>query len=166
MLKKAKPYINHHSLMLLYNGIVSPNFDYCDTIWGTCNNTEFEKVQKLQNRAAKIINGMTRYDSSTEALSVLKWKTLKERQEFHASTIMYKTINDQMPKYLSNKFNFKNISYNMRGYKNLEMPKPRTDFMKRAISYYGAKTWNNLPNSLKDACNLSQFKCNYGIFKD
>ena len=70
-------------------------------------------------------------------------------------------MNDQAPRYLVNKFNIKDSGYSLRGYKNLVIPKPKTDFKKRSISYCGATTWNSLPDELKTACNLNQFKKNY-----
>ena len=161
MLKKAKPYVPFHSLKMLYNGILSPHFDYCDTIWGTCNETINQKVQKLQNRAAKIITGKTRYDSSSEALKFLNWKNLRERQNFHLATTMFKLINDEVPNYLANRFHFKNTRYSLRGYKNLAVPKPKTDFRKRSFSYLGARKWNSLPETLKMKCNVSHFKYTY-----
>ena len=37
--------------------------------------------------------------------------------------------------------------------------KPKTNFLKKSISYSGAKTWNDLPRSLKDSnISLGQFK--------
>ena len=35
--------------------LVQPYFDYCDVVWGDCSKTRAEKLQKLQNRAARII---------------------------------------------------------------------------------------------------------------
>ena len=135
MLKKAKPYIPFHSLMMLYNGIVSPHFDYCDTIWGTCNETTSQKVQRLQNRAAKIISGMARYDSSTEALNILNRKNLKERQTSHRAITMFKTMNGQAPKYLADRFNLKVSNYNLRSYKHVSIPKPKTDFLQKKVNF-------------------------------
>ena len=61
---------------MLYNSIVSPHFNHFDVVWNTCGETDKEKLQRLQNRCAKIING-ARYDSSaTEALAILNWDPL------------------------------------------------------------------------------------------
>ena len=42
---------------MLYNSIVAPHFDYCDIVWNTCGETDKEKLQRLQNRCAEIIDG-------------------------------------------------------------------------------------------------------------
>ena len=40
--------------MLIYSSIIQPKFDYAITIWGyTCD----KNLQRLQNRAARIVTG-------------------------------------------------------------------------------------------------------------
>ena len=42
--------------------------------------------------------------------------------------------------------------------KNLHLPKPKTNYFKRAISYKGVECWNELPLHIKLSENLSVFK--------
>ena len=148
---------------MIYNSQLAPYFDYCDVIWGTCNSTTRHKVQKMQNRAAKIITGGTWYDSSTAALNTLHWYNIKERYEFHLATAMYKIINGHTPSYLCNRFHVKTSGYELRGHKRLTIPIPKTEFKKRSISYSGATLWNSMTDDLKTACNISQFRAKYNI---
>ena len=92
MLRRASSVVPSYITCMLYNSILAPHFDYCDTIWGTCNTTTHLKVQKMQNRAAKIITGKRKYDSSTEALNALKWKKVSERYQFHLAINMFKVM--------------------------------------------------------------------------
>ena len=55
---KASYFIPSHTLKMLYNSIVAPHFDYCDIVWNTCAEIDKEKLQRLQNRCAKM-TGMT-----------------------------------------------------------------------------------------------------------
>ena len=160
-LRKANPFVPRNIMCMLYNCILVPHFDYGDNIWGTCNVSSHDKVQKLQNRAAKIITGSTRMDSSTEARNKLKWLNLKERCQFHLAINMFKVMNGQAPNYLANRFNIKDSGYALRGYKKLSIPKPRTEFKRRSFSYCGATLWNSLPDAIKSSCNITQFKKKY-----
>ena len=74
---------------------------------------------------------------------------------------MFKIMNGHTPNYLSKRFSIKDSGYELRGYKNLDIPIPNTDFKKRSISYCGATVWNSLPDELKKACNVSHFKAKY-----
>ena len=158
MLRKASYFIPSHTLKMLYNSIVAPHFDYCDIVWNTCGETDKEKLQRLQNRCAKIING-ARYDSSaTEALAILNWDPLKDRVQYHESLTMYKIMNGLTPIYVKDRFKIKDSGYMLRGYKTLSIPKPRTEFKKRSLSYRGAILWNNMPTEIKQARDVECFK--------
>ena len=61
IIRHAKPYVKKESLELMYQSLVLPYFDYCSLIWGNCNQILKGKIQRLQNRAARIITGDT-YD--------------------------------------------------------------------------------------------------------
>ena len=69
---------------------------------------------------------------------------------------MYKIKNDEYLANISNSFNFANnqaysLSSNNTDY---AFDKPKTNFLKKSISYSAAKTWNDFPRSLK-ASNIS-----------
>ena len=53
-----------------------------------------EKLQKLQNRAARIMTG-TNYDvSSTDLLHAMSWKNLNDRHKMNKSVLMFKILNN------------------------------------------------------------------------
>ena len=112
---------------MLYKSIIATQFDYCNVIWGTCNQSSFRKVQKFQNRAARISTDLGRYESATAALSTMKWHNLSERHEYHLASTMYKIMNNHVPSYLTNRFSVRDSGYNVRGRKNVLIPKPRTE---------------------------------------
>ena len=152
---------------MLYNSmkLIASHFDYCSVVWDTCGVTEMEKLQVLQNRSAKIINGTSYYSSATEALAKLNWDPLKDRFKYNESITMYKVMNELTPSYLKNRFELKNSGYALRGYKTLVIPKPKTDYKKRSFSYRGAKLWNDMDTDIKQARSVHQFKQCYSEMK-
>ena len=46
----------------IYNSLVQPHFDYCSIVRGYCGKTLSERLQKLQNRAARILTSSS-YDA-------------------------------------------------------------------------------------------------------
>ena len=54
-LRHAKSFLPQASLKTLYTGIVEPHFRYCCSAWGCAGSTDTIQLQKLQNRAARII---------------------------------------------------------------------------------------------------------------
>ena len=85
--KKSHPasgrsaHVDHNMLICAYNALVLPHFDYCCEVWDTINFTLCNRLQKLQNRAARIIVGrINEHGQSELALAELNWKTLSERR--------------------------------------------------------------------------------------
>ena len=52
-IKRVKPFVPQSTLLSIYNSLVQPHFDYCSLVWGNSGKTSSNKLQKLQNRAAR-----------------------------------------------------------------------------------------------------------------
>ena len=160
-LRKSNNVLPKNIQAMLYKTIVAPHFDYCNIVWGRCNTSLCNKLQVLQNRAAKIITGTSTYSSSTQALNELNWKNLDEKLYYNEAMTMFKIINHWTPNYLCKRFVRKETRYNMRNSNNLHLVKPNTEYKKRSFSYRGAKLWNSLDNDVKSAINVNDFRQQY-----
>ena len=121
-----------------------------------------DKSPKLQNRAARVITKSPFDSSSNLLLEVLKWEKLSLRFTKQRALIMYKTLNEFAPEYLSCLFTQRHVNdYNLRNLEGrLSLPKPNTNYLKRSFCYSGACLWNNLPQDLKSVQlgSIGQFK--------
>ena len=79
------------------------------------------------------------------------------------ATMTYKAITGLTPSFLSNLFTKntdRSIDINLRNAANdLYIPRMTTSKGQKAISYRGAKTWNQLSSDIKEANSLNSFKC-------
>ena len=76
--------------MHVCNALIMPYFDYCSLVWDTCSNYFIENLQKLQNRAERIISGKTYDMRSCEIFTAdLGWQPLAERMKFKKAMFMY-----------------------------------------------------------------------------
>ena len=57
MIRRAKPYVKTDTIKVMYQSLVLLYFDYCSLEWANCSQTLKNKVQRLQNRAARVITG-------------------------------------------------------------------------------------------------------------
>ena len=88
----------------IYRSIVEPHFNYCCSVWDCSGIMRIESLQKLQNRAARIVTGSS-YDAPSVPLrKELGWLSVKEMIVKETSTMMYKSLNDLAPQYLSDLF--------------------------------------------------------------
>ena len=77
--QKRKPFVPIFSLLNIYQSIVEPYFDYCSIVWNDIGDNLADKLQKLQNRAARVINGADYLTPTKAILNKLGWFNLKER---------------------------------------------------------------------------------------
>ena len=74
VLRRLKSLLPLSALVLIYNSLIQPHFDYCSVIkiiW--LGGGLGQKLQRMQNRAARIITGSDYYTRSSEILGSLNW---------------------------------------------------------------------------------------------
>ena len=159
-LKRIRPFIPTDVAVQIYNALILPHFDYCSPVWDGMSGCLCDKLQKLQNRAARVITQSPFDTSSNLLLAMLKWEKLSLRRKKQKALIMYKTLNELAPDYLQCLFTQRHVNdYNLRNLEGkLSLPKPNTNYLKRSFCYSGACLWNNLPQDLKSVCSIGQFK--------
>ena len=158
-LKRLRPFICDDTTILLYRALIEPYFDYCCPVWDGLSNELADKLQKLQNRAIRVITKSDYYSSATALRSKLGWDNLCTRREKQKLKTMFKTLNDQSPEYLKGLFKLFSTDYGLRNCDNkLALPKPRTDFLKRSFCYSGAHLWNSLPSNVRAIRSFTNFR--------
>ena len=66
-IKRVKPFVPQSILLNIYYSLVQSHFDYCSLVWGNCGKTLSNKLQKLQNRAARVITS-SNFDVDVDSL--------------------------------------------------------------------------------------------------
>ena len=103
-IKRIRDFVPTPTLHCIYNALIQSQFDYCNIVWGNCGKTLFDRLQKLQNRAARVLT-FTRYDAGSKRLfRQLKWKDLSTQFQIQKALMVYKSSNRLVPGYLSSKF--------------------------------------------------------------
>ena len=157
-IKRIRPFVSPEILHYIYNALVQPHFDYCSIVWGNCGKTLSERLQKLQNRAARILTSSS-YDARF-LLQQLGWKDLITQRQIQVALMVFKALNDLAPDHLFSMFTERSTSgYVLRDSTNkLNVPLPKTNYLKRSFSYRGATLWNSLPCNLRQEKSLNRFK--------
>jgi hypothetical protein len=105
VLRRLKPLLPLSALVLIYNSLILPHFDYCSVIWDNLAKGLGQTLQRMQNRAARIITGSDYYTRSFEILRSSNCMTnLEDRRALQFKKLMYKTANNMVPSHLTNKF--------------------------------------------------------------
>ena len=73
--------------------------------------------------------------------------------------MMFKSLNGLAPMYLHELFSERHTDYDLRdSFRKFNLPKPRTNYLKRSFGYSGALLWNSLPESIRTIRSIGQFK--------
>ena len=136
-------------------------------MWGNCCKTLAIKLQKLQNRAARVLT-FSGYDISADNLfKVLGWKNLECQRQIGVAVMVYKFLNGLAPDYLSSRLVDRSsiTNYQLRNTEaSLAIPLPRTNFMKNSFCYRGAVLWNSLPIGLRQGKTPGEFRSGCSSF--
>ena len=148
----------------LYKTHVEPHFRYCNIVWVRCNQTQLNKLQQLQNRAARAV-AKVRFENTNHAklLKDLGWLDIEQFIAYDTAVMMYKVQKDLVPHETVESFEpFRfTHSYNTRSSdsEDFQLYKALSCSGQRSIAYAeGSKTWNELPRYIKEAQSLDVFK--------
>ena len=113
------------------------------------------KLFILQKRAARVITGDTYEVRSMQTLDSLNWLPIEELLKQRQLIMTFKVLTGRSPQYLGKLFSVsQNDNYNLRSNQiKLNLPKPKTSFLKRSFSYRAAKSWNELPSETTENYN-------------
>ena len=79
VMKRIKPFVPDDTLQTIYRAMIQPYFDYCSPLWGNCSAYLKGKLQRFQNRAARIIASANYETNSADVLESLGWETLEKK---------------------------------------------------------------------------------------
>ena len=79
MLRRIKSCVSIRTLIKVYNAIILPYFDYCSLVWSNCSEYLLDKLQKMQNRAGRIVTGRPYEIATKEIFRELNWQLLADR---------------------------------------------------------------------------------------
>ncbi len=102
-----------------------------------------------------------KYEHISPVLSRLHWLPTKHSIDFKILLITYKALNGLAPQYLSELLSHYSPSRPLRSQNSGHLIIPRISKSTaggRSFSYLAPKLWNNLPNSVREADTLCQFK--------
>ena len=140
---------------------VGPHFRYCCSVWGSCGATTRKALDKLQNRAIRIITNSA-YDVSVgPLLKQLQLPSISDMIKQESASMVYKALNAEAPIYLAEQFS--RVSYitsrTLRS-SNLSLRPPRLKSRngQNCFAYRGSSIWNSLSSEIKSSMTFGSFQ--------
>ena len=160
-----RKYLDEDSTKKLVCNCVINRIDYCNSIYYNLPNFQLNKLQKLLNRAARLVKGVSRRDRITPVLIELHWLPIKARIKYKICVLTHQTIIMEKPEYLRNLITIRqptegngvDTRLNTDGRKLLE-PRCNSNIGFRAYRSAAPRLYNTLPYEIRSLNSLVAFK--------
>ena len=139
---------------------INSQINYCINVWGSANATQIQRVQKLQNFAAKVADGSARkFDHVTPIIKELKWLKIENQYHCNICCLVFKVLSDKLPEWFLTLPTVGEMNEGRTRQANDHfIPRTMLNVGSRAFNVRGPRLWNRLPISVKNSNSLTAFK--------
>ena len=162
-IKQPRRVLTQEATHILVRGLVISHLDYYNSMFAGLPTCRINLLQWVQNTAAKLVLGWSKYDSANNALKQLHWLPIHLRVEYKILVQVYKCLTGAAPLYLQNLLTPLFIS--RKGLRSEHLSNwlvvPFTNkqtFAKHSFNVHGPLLWNALPNELRNINDIELFK--------
>ena len=160
-LSRIRRHMNRDTCKIAVQSLLFSRIDYGNALLLGATEKDLTRLQRLQNRAARLIYLVRRDHPSDPLLHQLHWLPIRMRIQFKILVYVYKCSHFLAPDYLSELISQPTITYATRSSLDqslLHIPKTKTVTGDRAFHAAAPRLWNNLPRNIREAPSLQVFK--------
>ena len=142
---RIKSFLTAKEKCTLLTSLVLSKIDYCNSLYYGVNSTMVNKLQVVQNSAARLVFNKRKFDHSSGLLHQLHWLPVKERITYKINLLIHKTLYHLSPEDIQDLITIHSTrTFNLKGdYKSNSL------YGDRAFLVYAPQVWNQLPHKLK-----------------
>lgn len=151
----------------LVHALVTSRIDCGNALLAGLPAVQLEKIQRVQNTAARVICGARKHEPITPVLKRLHWLPIKFRIQYKILLLTFKALHGLAPDYIIELLTVYQPQRTLRSNRNRTLVVPRTkqrSYGDRAFSAVAPKLWNALPVDLSAIDTLDSFKSSLKTF--
>ena len=149
--------------------LVLSKIDYCNALLVNTTSSNINRLQKIQNSAARLIFRSRKFDHVQPLLKQLHWLPIRARIKYKISLLCFKFFTEpNFPLYLAEILNVYAPSRHLRSSNDSRLLKSpditKTSLGNRSFSVSAPCIWNSLPREIRHSDSLSKFKSSLKTF--
>ena len=163
-LGKLRSVLTQSAANSLALAMVISRVDYCNSVLWGLPSTQLDRLQKIQNTAARIVTRTKRSEHITPVLHSLHWLPVQKRINHKVLSLAYSCMNHSAPEYLQDVVPIYEPIRRLRSCSQSRFCLPASEDTNkkrlgaRAFKNAAPKLWNALPETLKKAESASVFR--------
>jgi len=157
----VRKFISKQHCEILIHAFITSKLDFCNSILIGIPQNLLQKLQHVQNSAARLLTYIKRQEHIKPILMELHWLPVKERIRYKILLLTFKGLNNLAPTYLTELVKQYYPKRNLRSANKsfLEVPQYKLkNYGQRTFSYVAATEFNKLPENIRKTQNIEKFK--------
>jgi hypothetical protein len=147
-ISRIRSYLTREVTEQLVHAFVVTRLDQCNSLLYGISSGLVQKLQRVQNAAARIVTQTSKRDSITATLYSLHWLPVVQRIQFKVLLFTYRAQNDLAPPYLSDLLVPYMPTRSLRSFDQNLLTVPKTRLLTagdRVFVHAAPELWNSLP---------------------
>lgn len=164
---KIQKYLSEDSTAALVHAFIICRLDNGNALLYGLPKYLIQRLQTVQNCAARLISCKLRYARATPILRELHWLPVESCIILKMLLLVYKSLNNLVPAYINSLLKNYKPSRNLRLVDQGLLTIPRSNqktYGDRSFSVTAPKLWNALPLDIRNSGSITLFKCKLKTF--
>jgi hypothetical protein len=164
---RTRSYITENACKTLICSLVTSRLDYFNALLYVIPASVIQRLQKIQNTAARVVTRRKKDDHITPTLETLQWLPIHYRVQYKVLLYVYKALKQEAPLYLEDFVNIYKPARSLRSENNTTLITPivRTkSYGERRFDKASASLWNDFSNELRNVESVNVFEKNLDSF--
>ena len=158
----VRHYLTTDATKTLVCAFILSKLDYCNSLLSSCPNQLLNKLQKVQNSAARLVFKARKQEHTKPLLQKLLWLPVHSRIQYKISILCYNSFSETYPLYLSELLTVYYPSRQLHSILDMKtfcIPLTKTKMCgEQAFCFTGPKQWNSMPHDVLHSPSLFSFK--------
>ena len=162
---RIRKFMDNDTCHLIVRALILSRLDYGNGLLLGSNACDIQRLQRIQNWAAKLICMARKFDHATPSLQELHWLPVRERVTFKILVTVFKCLSGVAPGYLSSCLSlYKARRVNLRSASDTTRLTQHSTIRtlksasNRTFTYIAPAIWNHLPAHTRNHDSLYMFK--------
>jgi len=156
---QLRRHLDYDTLYTLIRALILLRLDYCNSLFANSSQSILQRLQRVQDAAARLLCGASARTHAPPLLTQLHWLQVSSRIQFKLCALMFDINHGTAPQYLSElvrRCDDTRLRSSVRG--NFVVSRTRLHVTDKAFSIARPRAWNALPSDIKLISSRTSFR--------